>query len=71
MLVQVTAEVGEALSDVSSIIFFLIGAMTIVEVVDAHQVSGCQSVQRVLDWSKGSSTSNQPSRVLRCVNSVA
>ena len=32
-----SAELSESLSDVSGIIFFLLGAMTIVEVVDAHQ----------------------------------
>lgn len=36
---QLTAEVSESLGEVSEVIFFLIGAMTIVETVDAHQVS--------------------------------
>ena len=31
-------ELSEHVADVSGIIFFLFGAMTIVEVVDAHQV---------------------------------
>lgn len=31
-------QLAEQVSDVSGIIFFLFGAMTIVEVVDAHQV---------------------------------
>jgi Na+/H+ antiporter NhaD/arsenite permease-like protein len=31
-------ELSEQLSDVSEIVFFLMGAMTIVETVDAHQV---------------------------------
>jgi Na+/H+ antiporter NhaD/arsenite permease-like protein len=41
---QVLSEASEALSDVSEVIFFLIGAMTIVEVVDSHQVSPCHSM---------------------------
>jgi hypothetical protein len=32
------SELSEQLSDVSEIVFFLMGAMTIVETVDAHQV---------------------------------
>lgn len=36
--VQVQAEITESLSDVSAVVFFLIGAMTIVECVDQHQV---------------------------------
>ena len=35
--VVVTSELSESLAEVSEIIFFLLGAMTIVEVVDAHQ----------------------------------
>lgn len=35
--VEVTGELSESLAEVSEIIFFLLGAMTIVEVVDAHQ----------------------------------
>ena len=35
---QVDAEISESLSEVSQVIFFLLGAMTVVEVVDAHQV---------------------------------
>lgn len=34
---SVSHELSESLSDVSEIIYFLLGAMTIVEVVDAHQ----------------------------------
>ncbi|KAL6747835.1 hypothetical protein V8C86DRAFT_3147603 [Haematococcus lacustris] len=36
---QVVEEVGAALGEVSQVIFFLMGAMTIVEVVDSHQAS--------------------------------
>ncbi|KAJ9529367.1 hypothetical protein QJQ45_013803 [Haematococcus lacustris] len=39
---QVVEEVGAALGEVSQVIFFLMGALTIVEVVDSHQASsGC------------------------------
>jgi len=31
------AELGEKVSEVSEVVFFILGAMTIVEIVDAHQ----------------------------------
>ncbi|KAL6747125.1 hypothetical protein V8C86DRAFT_3034042 [Haematococcus lacustris] len=36
---QVVEEIGAALGEVSQVIFFLMGAMTIVEVVDSHQAT--------------------------------
>jgi Na+/H+ antiporter NhaD/arsenite permease-like protein len=36
MLCQVDAEISAALASVSELIFFLLGAMTVVEVVDTH-----------------------------------
>jgi len=33
----VTGELSHSIGEVSEIVFFLLGAMTIVEVVDAHQ----------------------------------
>lgn len=41
---QVEVELSESLGDVSQVIFFLMGAMTVVEVVDANQVSTGLSV---------------------------
>lgn len=36
---ELEVQAGEALADVSQVLFFLTGAMAIVETVDAHQVS--------------------------------